>query len=954
MTPISLAAAAECNHDAAISEARVLLMQILGNKGGEEDLGGQVPWRLIRSGVSTLLWKSRNKLDAVLLKGMTSTTHSPVDVKNWLLENDLVTGIEGIVKQSDMVQIYNKSGGGGDGGGEESKMYLRRIQCKSGSILASKREFLVVTTVHYLPENGSYIIASRSVSDDFLHPPRKGKGIGALVTGETRRDVVRGVLHCSGFLLVPVPRSISGDVHCDISFAVHLDMLGSARIDQSRIDPLSSALLAVCNRLQTAEGQDDGLLLPRSRGSSLVSGSLPRRGSISDEDIVRQSQSSAESEKYSQNCRPFSSPSSVGSSSSPALPCLVLPGTELMSPKDPLVRELVVASRAAAQRICQLHTSFQSHLQERTVNPVASLESGHNPSDDGSRWSVFHEKDAILVGELAQRGQPAGVLAATCTVQAPPATIKKLLLEEPEAIDVLLEGRKVVNQVDDSTFVQWLAYRSIWPVGSRDFLLVTTTSDLEQDATTTVSPSTANRGFFIVSTSADSIVEDIDEGDDSSPLEYSRSTLRATGYVGVPTSDGGTSLTMIVDVDVLNQIPSWLVQVLAQYGLSEMLTRIKLHTSTNTNTKTKTNPSEFLEANPQGLDQQESRIDRLLLHLQEQGGAEEIELRGGSIALSNPGGHVDVDVDVDGRISGGSKLPTVRQETRTSLSVQTFLMDDSDGDEIQHKAPVTPVAPSPRSLLSMQSTPKTRPWEQNSGKLLAAEARQLMKIYAGIEDDPLHPLMDRLGIEWVEKIQRGKTKVFSCHLQGHAFKAFKSVTSFNVSKTDILDLLLDDTRIGEFDELFDSFEPIPGGLGQIDDQTVIRRMCFKAIWPTAPRDFLVLSTNFQLANGSAILASRSASNSLMPCLSGWVRGFIQVTGYYIQPYETLSDAERQEMPFLAPGGCKCTFVVHSELGGSVPSSITNMLGDSAPLKMMHALDAVLSLKKKTKQSGRKK
>jgi hypothetical protein len=405
---------------------------------------------------------------------------------------------------------------------------------------------------------------------------------------------------------------------------------------------------------------------------------------------------------------------------------------------------------------------------------------------------------------------------------------------------------------------------------------------------------------------------------------------------------------MIVDVDVLTQIPSWLVQVLAQYGLSEMLTRIKLHTSTNTN------PSELLilDTNPQGLDQPESRIDRLLLQLQEQGGAEEIELRGGSIALPSPGGHVDVDHDLDAR-SGGSKLLTVRQETKTSLSVQTFLKDDSDGDEVQPKAPVTVAAPSPRSLLSMQSTPKTRPWEQNSGKLLAAEARQLMKIYAGIEDDPLKPFKDSLGIEWVEKIHRGKTRVFSCQLQGHPFKAFKSVTSFNVSKADILDLLLDDTRIGEFDELFDSFEPIPGGLGQIDDQTVIRRMCFKAIWPTAPRDFLVLSTNFQLANGSAILASRSASNSLMPCLSGFVRGFIQVTGYYIQPYETLSDAERQEMPFLSPGGCKCTFVVHSELGGSVPSSITNMLGDSAPLKMMHAMDAVLSLKK-TRQSGRKK
>ena len=38
---------------------------------------------------------------------------------------------------------------------------------------------------------------------------------------------------------------------------------------------------------------------------------------------------------------------------------------------------------------------------------------------------------------------------------------------------------------------------------------------------------------------------------------------------------GGTDLTMFVDIGVAAYMPSWLLHVLAQYGLSEMMMKIK-------------------------------------------------------------------------------------------------------------------------------------------------------------------------------------------------------------------------------------------------------------------------------------------------------------------------------------------------------------------------------------------
>ena len=124
----------------------------------------------------------------------------------------------------------------------------------------------------------------------------------------------------------------------------------------------------------------------------------------------------------------------------------------------------------------------------------------------------------------------------------------------------------------------------------------------------------------------------------------------------------------------------------------------------------------------------------------------------------------------------------------------------------------------------------------------------------------------------------------------------------------------------------------------VDERTNIRRMCFKAIWPTAPRDFVACTTWTERDDGSLMLCTRSAPDDVFPPQKGYVRGCIQISGYWIQPVDTLTgDAEAKKYP----GGCKVTLTAHTELGGTLPASVINMLSTAAPLKMMSAISEIV-------------
>jgi hypothetical protein len=115
-------------------------------------------------------------------------------------------------------------------------------------------------------------------------------------------------------------------------------------------------------------------------------------------------------------------------------------------------------------------------------------------------------------------------------------------------------------------------------------------------------------------------------------------------------------------------------------------------------------------------------------------------------------------------------------------------------------------------------------------------------------------------------------------------------------------------------------------------------MSFKAIWPTAPRDFLVLTTWAEQDDGSIIISVRSPpNNDTFPLQKGYVRGYINISGYHIQPHETITPRD----PEVPPGYCRLSICVHSELGGTLPVSIINILATAAPMKMLTAIGKIV-------------
>lgn len=163
--------------------------------------------------------------------------------------------------------------------------------------------------------------------------------------------------------------------------------------------------------------------------------------------------------------------------------------------------------------------------------------------------------------------------------------VRKLLVEFPEYVDTLLEEKSIICQLDEQSSIQWIAYGAIWPVGATDFLVVTTECSFSADTLPTAhsNPLSSHDSFIIASTSVDSVCEDEVEtcsnGSTKAAEEskYNRSELRLAGYTCTPNNEkGGTDVRLFVDVVAATYVPAWLLQMLAQYGLSEMMNRIRV------------------------------------------------------------------------------------------------------------------------------------------------------------------------------------------------------------------------------------------------------------------------------------------------------------------------------------------------------------------------------------------
>lgn len=461
--------------DTAREELFFLLGVIQNTPGAVERT---IVWQHVYSNDLNHFWVSNSTRNGIIMRGHSFVSSSPKCIMNWLLEQDLVTGIEGLGRRVEVKRrVVSK----------KEVVIERKLYCKPGSnsIMSSKRDFSLITSIS-LQEDGSYVIATRSRLEDILRISTSTKG------SDSTKGYVRGVVYGSGYILTPVFEEIDeeqndrdGDnntgsfcqttsttdaattgssptataaaavaadsstsgvrsgqiIGCDVSFACNLDMMGAGtgRGNTSTTNIILSSVLRTLQRLEkgcanTANAATSSTMND-TETSALATATLDSTGKLH----TLGAPAGAEALKRTD---------SLGSS--------VMDGLDqpaLMELTGEVADQLAAMAKGAVLKLRFYHSQLNVQLQKPNIevddidnnNPivrmaappagsfssllgiigsttsVAAVSSGASAATDASSgtnsWERFYDQDGIALYELSKDpNAPIGVLAATCRI----------------------------------------------------------------------------------------------------------------------------------------------------------------------------------------------------------------------------------------------------------------------------------------------------------------------------------------------------------------------------------------------------------------------------------------------------------------------------------------------------------------------------------------------------------
>ena len=188
-----------------------------------------------------------------------------------------------------------------------------------------------------------------------------------------------------------------------------------------------------------------------------------------------------------------------------------------------------------------------------------------------------------------------------------------------------------------------------------------------------------------------------------------------------------------------------------------------------------------------------------------------------------------------------------------------------------------------------------------------------------------------------------------------AWSMIRTRARLAASPSAVLQFLLDDSRIAEYDDLFDKIAVVEA----LDANAAFKRTCYKPIWPTAPRDFSLLCSWGKLDDGSAYLVNRSVEHPDCPEVKGFVRGILMMCGFLVVPdvrpssssnssnsnsnsNSSTNNSNQANNAAAECRSCTLTMVVHTELGGNLPVSIVNKISTGAPAMVSAKLQKIFA------------
>ncbi|RKO83960.1 hypothetical protein BDK51DRAFT_48540 [Blyttiomyces helicus] len=194
--------------------------------------------------------------------------------------------------------------------------------------------------------------------------------------------------------------------------------------------------------------------------------------------------------------------------------------------------------------------------------------------------------------------------------------------------------------------------------------------------------------------------------------------------------------------------------------------------------------------------------------------------------------------------------------------------------------------------------------------------------YADDVKDPAGPAGS--GAEWVPVVSQ-KFGDFSIevHQKTGCDFFFRNVIYLQATPEEAFDLMADIERRPEWDDICQEGKIVE----QVSNSTVIQYFRTRGLWPTAPRDALVLAFTRPLEDGRYLNVTKSIpSHPAYESKAGDVRMLAHIAGQVVGP-----DPEGRERM------CKIVQVVNGDLGGWLPKSVVALVTTQAiPVGMRKA------------------
>jgi len=135
----------------------------------------------------------------------------------------------------------------------------------------------------------------------------------------------------------------------------------------------------------------------------------------------------------------------------------------------------------------------------------------------------------------------------------------------------------------------------------------------------------------------------------------------------------------------------------------------------------------------------------------------------------------------------------------------------------------------------------------------------------------------------------------------------------------IFDLIVDSSRAGELNpQIISARKP-----RTFSPNTAVQHLKFKPMWPTAPRDMVNITHWRMLPDGRVVIVSfaDAGHDDICPVEAGSVRAELVLGGYVLTPCPS---------GILDSRTTKVTYVVSSDLKGSIPQAISQLVSRSQP------------------------